>query len=537
MRFGEFAQRAVTSLGATARTSIDGTIELFFPGWALRRVIARSKRALLKEMRHLGHSLQNPINDQSARARRRGFLGPLQETRVVRAQALVVARDLYARNPWAVGAVNSITGNVIGKGMQLESAILTQGGDNAGLPNQQANQAVEQVWKRWAKGADLTGKRSFMGMQRIAYRERWVSNDVFVRRHTTPGKEVPLSIEVVQPELLNTEAPGSVQGITFTSTGQISGYNFFRSREDQTNEFVSADNVIHFFRPNQPGSVRGISPMAPVARTFDALDTYLNHELTRAGIASAFVLLHKTGGKGMAPGLQDGEGTETDDEGNPVVNVAQGGGIVMTGGKDDALDFAAPSIQSTAFDPFVRLVLRAIATAMGISYELLARDFTKTNFSSSRSANLEDRRQWEPEQEEFINQVLNVVWTWFVDAAQMARVQPFASQRAEFPVLWIPQGWLWIDPQKEATATSLAIEMGLDNPFDAARRLGRDLPDNLRKKAAAERLAEELGTTIKTSAAPPPQPETDDVDDEDEAEETGEGEEDGDGRRPRRLVA
>jgi len=212
---------------------------------------------------------------------------------------------------------------------------------------------------------------------------------------------------------------------------------------------------------------------------------------------------------------------------------------MLTGGHNDALESVAPSITSTAFDPFVRLILRSIATGLGISYELLARDFTKTNFSSSRSAHLEDRRQWEPEQEEFKNEILRIVWRWFVEDARMRGVFPFA-QRKVIPVTWTPQGWLWIDPVKEASATESAIGMGLDNPFDASRRLGRDFGDNLKKKALAERMAEEAGTTINTGGNPTGvKPDVDDEDKTPEEEEGEDGDEDDDdagANGPRRVA-
>ena len=104
--------------------------------------------------------------------------------------------------------------------------------------------------------------------------------------------------------------------------------------------------------------------------------------------------------------------------------------------------------------------------------------------------------QWEPEQEEFTDELLLTVWDWFIDAAaNIARVKPFTVKRAVWPVTWTPQGWLWVDPDKDAKGLLRSIQIGTDNPIDAARRLGTDYYENVRKIAAAQAYAEEQGAT------------------------------------------
>jgi lambda family phage portal protein len=499
-----------------------------FPGWALRRAVARV------HLRHVSGLLSEHVNDTQKRLRRERTVSVEQDVQQNRAKLLAIARTLYATNSWAVGAVNSITGNVIGRGMRPESAIEMKSGTSAGLPDTKANDRVEKVFSDWAQNADLTGRKSLSSLQRSLYRERWIANDVFLRRHTVDrGRgRVPLALEVVSGEQLSDrtdKANGIVQGVQFEA-GRPVAYHFFREDGSTEVEVVSADQVVHLFKPHRPGAVRGLSPMGPVWDKFDALKRYLNHELTRAQIASAFVFLHKTAGSPLT-GLKSAQSPQNlDDHGNKLVDIYDGGGLYIHGGTGDSLESVAPAIQSTAFDPFVTLVLRSIATGIGISYELLARDFTRTNFSSARQSSLEDRRQWEPEQTEFIDEVLAVVWDWFVDAARLGGVVPFTATRAGWPVSWTPQGWQWVDPQKEVTATATAIEIGLDNPVDACRRLGRDLYDNVKKKAAAEKFAAEQGTSLgkKTESAT-------DVDLEDEEEEEAPGDADS-SQGPRKVA-
>lgn len=488
------------------------------PTWGFNRAVARYNLSRVPgggSRTHVGPG----INDQAARAAANKIGTVDEDVEANREKDLAMARHLYARNSWAVGAINSITGNVIGRGMRPESDIVIQSRASKGQPATAQNDQVEKAFTDWARHADLSGRKSFQALQRQIYRERWIAGEVFVRRHLiedrfVPRKQIGLALEVVPGEMLSNHTDGNVkQGVELDANNAPVAYHFLKS-DGSLEDPVDAADVLHLFKPHRPAALRGLSPMAPVANSFEALRRYLNHELTRAAISSAFVALHKTGGAGIR-GLATGDaGDRTDASGNTLLQILDGGGMLLQGGPNDSLESVSPAIQSTAFDPFVRLVLRSIATGLGISYELLARDFTQTNFSSARQANLEDRRQWEPEQQEFTDEFLLPVWEWFIDAAQLARITPFVSQRAEWPVNWTPQGWLWIDPVKEATALEKAIKIGVDNPIDAARRQGRDYHENIRKIAAAQAFAEEQGATLGE-----PKEEIPDVDDEDETEE------------------
>ena len=502
---------------------LERSLSSIAPTWGFNRAVARYNLTQVPDTYVRGSArASKDINDQAARVAAAKVGTVDEDVDENRERDLATARHLYAKNSWAVGAINSITGNVIGRGMKPESEIVIQSRASKGQPATAQNDQVEAAFTTWARGADLSGKKSFQSLQRQIYRERWIAGEVFVRRHLIEDrfiqrKKIGLALEVVPGEMLSDLTQDNIkQGIELDKNNAPIAYHFLKSEgsfEDPIR--VDAEDVIHIFKPHRPGALRGLSPMAVVANSFEALRRYLNHELTRAAISSAFVALHKTGGKGIR-GLATGNAADrTDASGNTLLQILDGGGMLLEGGPQDSLESVSPAIQSTAFDPFVQLVLRSIATGLGISYELMARDFRRTNFSSARQSNLEDRRQWEPEQQEFTDEFLLKVWDWFIDAAKLAGITPFTSSRAEWPVSWTPQGWLWIDPVKEAMALEKAIQIGVDNPIDAARRQGRDYHENIRKIAAAQAYAKEQGATLGE-----PKEETPDVDDEDEEEET-----------------
>jgi capsid protein len=185
------------------------------------------------------------------------------------------------------------------------------------------------------------------------------------------------------------------------------------------------------------------------------------------------------------------------------------GGMIFMGGPNDSLEGTGPSIQASAFAEFVATNLRAIATGLNMSYELLARDFTQTNFSSARQSSLEDKRHWEPRQQLLIDRLCDPVFQWFVDACIMAGIQPFSANEKRIKVEWITPPREYVDPQKEVEADIKAIQAGFTNLQKIASKHGTDVHENIRLNAQIGKEAEEQDLTLASVTAkeePPPPP-------------------------------
>ncbi|MCK7495167.1 MAG: phage portal protein [Comamonadaceae bacterium] len=61
-----------------------------------------------------------------------------------------------------------------------------------------------------------------------------------------------------------------------------------------------------------------------------------------------------------------------------------------------------PNRPNSGADPFLRFLLREIAAGVGVSYEGLSRDYSQSNYSSSRLALIDDRDLWRTLQPWFI---------------------------------------------------------------------------------------------------------------------------------------
>jgi lambda family phage portal protein len=451
-----------------------------------------------------------------------GSSGPVEENRRARQPMICVARDLDRNNSWAHGAFNSIVNNIVGSGIRLEAQIRTAGGKLLS----KANDACEDQWDQWSSGCDLTGSVSFHDFQRMVERELWVAGEVLVAKVVpTDNRPIPLALEVIESERLwaydRDEGQNRIiQGVEYTPSGAVAAYWIHPEHPADSLavkdlQRVPASRVLHIFHPERPGQVRGLSPVASVARNFEALGQFMDHELTRARVASAFALMIRRGGSSLAPkfptqGLStteyDSNGSVVDDRGNPLAHLE--GGMIFYGGPNDSIEGTGPSIQNSPFEQFITVNLRAIATGLGISYELLARDYTKCNFSSARQSTLEDRKHWEPRQQFLIRRLCSPVFGWFSELAFMAGVPPFAGRAKQIEVDWITRQREYVDPTKEIQADILAVQHGFTTYTKIAAKHGTDAHENIRQNAQLVKEAEEAGFPLLGVSAPPePEPE------------------------------
>jgi capsid protein len=69
--------------------------------------------------------------------------------------------------------------------------------------------------------------------------------------------------------------------------------------------------------------------------------------------------------------------------------------------------------------------------------------------------------------------------------------------------MWVPQGWQWVDPLKEAEASKLAIEQGLSTLSDETASQGKDWEEVVEQRAREQKKIKELeerdGITIIAS--------------------------------------
>lgn len=438
------------------------------------------------------------------------------------------SRDLVRRNAWAAAGVEAFVANAIGTGIKPQSMVA----DDA------LREVIHALWWDWCEEADAAGLTDFYGLQALACRAMLEGGECLVRlrwRRPEDGLAVGLQLQLLEPEhlpaTLNRElADGHVvrAGIEFDRLGRRVAYHLYRSHPGDGSLApmsgtggmdtvrVPADEVIHLFRPLRPGQIRGEPWLARALVKLNELDQYDDAELVRkktAAMFAGFITRLSPEDNLMGEGLPDAQGAA-------LAGMEPGTLQILEPGED--IKFSQPADVGSSYAEFMRQQFRAVAAAMGITYEMLTGDLTQVNYSSIRAGLLEFRRRCEAIQHGVIvHQFCRPVWRAWMEQAVLEgalSLPGFARRRREFlAAKWIPQGWQWVDPKKEFDAMLTAIRAGLLSRSEAISAFGYDAEDIDREIAADNARADALGLKFDSdprhdrapAAAPVREPEED----------------------------
>ena len=154
------------------------------------------------------------------------------------------------------------------------------------------------------------------------------------------------------------------------------------------------------------------------------------------------------------------------------------------------------------FEPFMRAMLRSMAAGIGLSYESLSRDYSTSNYSSSRLALIEDRAQYRSLQNYFVEVFHSRVFENWLEMAVLSGtlslptydIEPERYRR----VRWTPRSWDWIDPIKEVQAAKEAVKAGFKTQAQVIAEQGGDLEELLTARKSEVEQAEQLGLVFDT---------------------------------------
>ena len=159
------------------------------------------------------------------------------------------------------------------------------------------------------------------------------------------------------------------------------------------------------------------------------------------------------------------------------------------------------------YGAYVKNHIRAIASGLGIPYELVSGDLEGVTYSSIRAGLVEFRRRIEQLQHSIIVfQFCRPVWERFIRLSVLAGhipVQDFDRDPAAYLAAdWLPPKWDWVDPLKDARAEIEQIKAGLKSRSQSVAERGYDI-ETVDAAIAADREREaKLGLIFETSPIP-----------------------------------
>ena len=419
------------------------------------------------------------------------------------------ARQLCRDNDYARQALRAIEGNVIGQGIPFQSQVRMQRG---GKLDTGINDAIESTWRQWsqARYCHTGGKLGFADIERLIIRACAESGEVFIRmvRQTFGGGIIPLALEVLEADQLDDGLNGRSQqgneirmGVELDGWGRPIAYHFlayhpgdyqFSNQQisTQRHKRIPAEEIIHLYRSERPGQTRGVTWFASAIQRLHHLAGYEQAEVVRARASSALMgFITSPEGELIGDDVMDGE---------RVSNFEPGVFKYLNPGES----VTVPSLDSPdgQFESFLRAMLRAMAAGIGCSYETISRDFSQTNYSSSRLSLIEDRDHWRILQSWIIENFHQRVFHEWVELAVLSNAlklpgYELAPERFK-AARWMPRGWAWVDPAKEVQAYKDAVRCGFKTLSEVVAEQGGDLDEVFLQLESERALAEIHGLVL-----------------------------------------
>ena len=434
------------------------------------------------------------------------------------------SRALVRDAAYAKRAKVVVQNNVIGSGIGMQAQVMSSR-DELREP---VNDAIEEAWRDWAcaEYCHTGGTLHFCDLERAMMGQVFEAGEVFVRKHyhAFGDSPIPFALELIEAERVADEfmspaapvflAPGTIVklGIEQDRYGRPLAYwirqrhpGEMRSIQGETDmvERVPADQVIHLRLVDRWPQSRGEPWLHAVARKLNDMDGYSEAEIIAARGAANYLNTIET----PEP---DNPLAQNADPANPSgeKEIVTEPGMTVKLNPGEKMNFNNPSRPNTALDPFMRYMLREVAAGTGVSYESLSRDYSQSNYSSSRLALLDDRDLWRMLQQWFLrNFRLPLHKEWLQQAVFSRAVasighEEYGTNRKKFEaVLFKPRGWSWVDPSKEEESFSKAVKDGFTTNTDVIAQTGggQDIEDVMRTRARELKLMKKYGLVFATS--------------------------------------
>jgi len=443
------------------------------------------------------------------------------------------SRYLVRNDGVAAGALNTMADNVVGTGILPQARIDKK---SLGMSYEEAEdfqRIVERAWEKWEPFADRLGRMNFCEIQDLVMRQILMNGDVIVlvQMLDRPYRPYSLCLNVIEADRLATPSDKTGdksirKGVEIDEAGEPVAYwickyhpgdTTYRRSTRGSDEFIRIParnqygrlNVLHLYHTKRPGQSRGEPFFAPVISRFKHLCDYMDAELVAAKVAACFaVFIKRENSEEFAISGTD----EVQSDGKRLTELEPG--MVENLEPGESIDSFSPQRPGAQFDAFVEKTLRFIGAGLGMPYELIFKDFSKTNYSSARASLLEARKMFRKEQKFIAEKLCQLIYENLIDEVVLrgeVSVKDYFPRRMDYTrARWIAPGWGYIDPTKEISAAKDAIKGNISTLADECAAHGKDWEEVIEQRAREEDKRKRLGlpdeNSSKQDQAPAAQP-------------------------------
>lgn len=427
------------------------------------------------------------------------------------------SRQMLRDNPHAMNICRIVQNNVVGSGISTQARIVLPNGE----PDDALNNAIESAWAEWCEKetCHTAGQLSMTDMLRLAMAGVFRDGEFFIRKiHRVFGRgEIPFALEVIEPDLLldfegapvrsnngaelrlGIEVDDWMRPMAYWFRDKHPGDLIFPQTEKKARR-IPAKEIEHLYVVNRWPQTRGTPWMHSILLRLRQMSGYAESELIAARIAANNV--------GFIEQNIDVEPTASGAKVHiPPVERSEPGTFrrLLPGEKVTPTNLNRPAGN---LEVFMRYMLREIASGVGVSYESLSRDYSQSNYSSSRLALTDERENWRVLQRWLIDNFLSRIYREWLDAAVVSgriRIKDYFQNKRKYQAVeFKPRGWPWVDPSKEMKAYETAVRLGIMSRADAAATSGsnRDIQEIFKDIKAETEMIKKDGLDWMLKASP-----------------------------------
>lgn len=395
------------------------------------------------------------------------------------------ARYEVANNSYAAGIIQTLANDVIGPGPSLQLH----------ADNRTATSWIEYRFSQWAKAVDLPAKLRTMRAARA------VDGEAFAMMVSNPQLPTPvkLDLRLIEADQITTPTynylePYYVDGIEYDAAGNPVTYHMLRVHPGErytsipaSNDFdrIAASQVIHWFRADRPGQVRGVPEITSALPLFAQLRRYTLAVLAAAETAANFSGVLYTD----APAGGESDSAEPFE----TLEIERNMWTTMPAGwKMGQLKAEHPT---TTYAEFKTEILNEIARCLNMPSNIARADSSSYNYASGRLDHQTYDRSLAIDQASCDRVILDrLLLAWLDEAALIPGEIPGGMP----PINEWRWEWHWkarphVDPQKEAAAEEIKLANHTTTLASIYARDGKDWETELRQRAVELQLMRELG--------------------------------------------
>jgi lambda family phage portal protein len=399
------------------------------------------------------------------------------------------SRYEVANNGIAYGIASTLCNDVIGTGPRLQ----IDADREAVLP-------IERAFRRWADEINLADTL------RTLRRSRLVDGEGFAVITSNQDLMSPVKLDVrlvecdrvTDPYIAPTSAEMWSDGIQYDANGRPTQYRVLRRHPGDASTFVSdreyddipARYVIHDYRADRPGQLRGVPEITATLGLFAELRRYTLAVLAAAETAADFAWFMKSTGSDSPTASADPFDT---------IDIERRLGQVLPQGWDiSQLKAEQPT---TTYGDFRRNIINEAARPLNMPIGIAAGDSSGYNYASGRLDHQTYQRAITIDREQYARKVLDrILYAWLDEAMLIPGLIPQGlGPFAAWDWSWRWDGFGHVDPTKEANAQQTRLANHTTTLRDEYASQGQDWEEQLRQRAKEVELMKSLGLPVATA--------------------------------------